>query len=89
MQHLAVLLPVLATSGGHGLEYEEDCTGKCVQSCPAEWEEFGSHCYFRSGGERPWKEAEEECRKGGGHLAAVTSKEIHDFIWNPKKKNWE
>ena len=66
-------------------EMREDQDG-CLESCmKGHWyDELGDHCYQWSNFEDTWSNAEMICRqklKGkGGHLAAVTNKEIHELL---------
>ena len=53
---------------------------ECVESCQENWVENGDHCYYWSMTEVNWTQAENHCRKGGGHLASVTSEAINEFI---------
>ena len=61
--------------------YGSKCEGSCVVSCPPGWEEReGGHCYFWSQEKLFWGAAEEKCRSMDGHLASVTSQDVHDYL---------
>ena len=60
---------------------------QCQQSCPEGWQEFDSKCYlWVTNQERNWTEAENFCKSSEGHLASVTSKEVHEFILEEARK---
>ena len=56
----------------------------CLKSCPAgedeKKEEMGDHCYYWSTVTKTWEYSKYHCEGEGGHLAAVTSLEIHNFL---------
>jgi len=52
----------------------------CVESCEEDWEENGEHCYLWSTDKKNWTDAEDFCRKEGGHLASVHSTATNDFV---------
>merc|ERR1712037_204744 len=53
----------------------------CVESCEEDWEKNGEHCYLWSTDKKKWTDAEDFCRKEGGHLASVHSNATFDFLW--------
>jgi len=54
---------------------------QCVESCKdGEQEGLGDHCYYWSTARKSWDQSESDCKTRGGHLAAVTSLEIHNFL---------
>jgi len=53
----------------------------CVKSCEQDWEKNGEHCYLWSTDKKTWTDAEDFCRKEGGHLASVHSNATFDFLW--------
>ena len=59
-----------------------DDSERCMTSCPKgeDKEEMGNHCYYWPISRRSWEDAELFCQDKGGHLAAVTSLEIHNFL---------
>ena len=62
-----------------------NCEASCVVSCPSGWEREGDRCYFWSNDWNDWKnwfDAEETCKRHGGHLASVTDQNIHDYMRN-------
>ena len=53
----------------------------CVESCKdGEQERLDDHCYYWSTARRTWQDSEYHCKSMDGHLAAVTSLEIHNFL---------
>ena len=55
--------------------------GNCVESCKdGEQERLGDHCYYWSTARKTWDNSESHCNAVAGHLAAVTSLEIHNFL---------
>ena len=67
---------------------------KCRESCPPGEEDkkeiFGDHCYYWSTAMKNWKGAEFHCQAMDGHLAAVTSLEIHNFLMKRVDKDiWD
>ena len=60
----------------------------CVTSCGGEWLENGGHCYLWSEKElrKSWEDAEEFCKREGGHLASVTSEASNEYIYKEKKR---
>jgi len=52
----------------------------CVDSCEEDWEKNGDHCYLWSTDKKNWTEAEDFCRKEGGHLASVHSNDTFAFV---------
>ena len=60
---------------------EVDCSSDdCTPNCDSDWENFGDKCYFWSKEKLFWAAAELNCRDQGGHLASVTTQEIHDYL---------
>jgi len=70
---------------------KEGCqSGECVElNCSpgwkGYWEEMNGQCYYWSQEKLFWGSAEEKCRSLGGHLASVTSQDIHDYIQQNEK----
>ena len=53
----------------------------CVESCKeGEQERMGNHCYYWSTVTKKWDNAENHCISNGGHLAAITSLKMHNFL---------
>ena len=46
----------------------------------------GDHCYFWSTVRKNWEDSKYHCEGEGGHLAAVTSLEIHNFLMQKVNK---
>merc|ERR1712013_491737 len=66
---------------------EDDYDSQCQQSCTEGWQEFDGRCYlWVTNQERNWTEAEKFCNSEEGHLASVTSKEMHEFILEEVEK---
>ena len=68
--------------------YGSNCEDSCVVSCPSGWEREGDRCYFWSEEEKNWFEAEEACERQVGHLASVTSQEVHNHIKGKQITAW-
>ena len=62
--------------------YGSNCGPSCVVSCPIgeNWESFEDQCYYWSKGEKTWYEAEDFCKRIGGHLASVPNEGIHSYL---------
>ena len=64
----------------------------CVeeQHCPSGWQRLsqGKHCYRLFQVKKTWSEAEKFCNGQGGHLAAVTNQEIHNYINGKSAQVW-
>ena len=73
-----VLFAVLKYAVGN--EESEHCLTSCPRGEEEKKEEMGNHCYYWSTARKSWKDAEFFCQDKGGHLAAVTSLEIHNFL---------
>ena len=58
--------------------------------CPSGWERLsqGSHCYRLFREKKAWLEAEQHCNSQGGHLAAVTNQEIHNYVNGKNAPVW-
>ena len=55
-------------------------TGECTTTCTNPWEEKDGQCYLWSQEKLFWGAAEEKCRSLGGHLASVTTQNVHDYL---------
>ena len=54
---------------------------KCLSSsCPDGWERLEGHCYLWPPTESSWAAAEQFCNYQDGHLASVTTEEIHMYM---------
>ena len=62
--------------------YGSNCEPSCALSCPNNWDRGGDHCYYLSETRMKWLNAEDHCRKIGGHLASITNERIHNFMKN-------
>ena len=71
--------------------YGSNCEAGCIVFCPPDpkWELLGDRCYYWSKDKKTWFEAENECRRKGGHLASVTNQDVHSYLQSKGKKgNW-
>ena len=60
-------------------------------NCPGGWDKLtdGDHCYRLFNEKKNWYDAENFCQgQHGGHLAAVTNQEIHDYINSKGRDIW-
>ena len=60
-------------------------------NCPDGWDKLpdGDRCYHLFNEKKNWNDAEHVCQgQHGGHLAAVTNQEIHDYINRKGKAVW-
>ena len=77
---LVGLACVLFSSQGDALDGEEK-KQDCVESCKeGKQERLGDYCYYWSTARKSWDDSELHCQGEGGHLAAVTSLEIQNFL---------
>ena len=68
--------------------YGSNCGASCVGSCGAKWDRQGNQCYYFSGWEQSWFEAEKWCRQNGGQLASVTDAQGYNFINGKHLQVW-
>ncbi|XP_076610678.1 C-type lectin domain family 4 member E-like [Chaetodon auriga] len=69
--------------------------GTCLK-CQEGWEKHGGHCYYFSISKSPWNNSREECRRKGGDLVQIDSREEQAFLQlklrekmdNPEDKFW-
>ena len=79
-------LPALTIIGLISVSIQQDNISEgnhqmCVKSCTeSQQERLGDHCYFWSTARKSWQDSEAHCQSKDGHLAAVTSLEIHNFL---------
>ena len=57
-------------------------------SCPQGWEKKADRCYLWTNDRKTWFEAENYCRSLGGHLASVTSQDVHTYMMGKQKRVW-
>ena len=67
-------------------EGSENCSIYCPAGEKEKKEEMGDHCYYWSTVTKTWEGSEAHCESKGGHLAAVTSLEIHNFLMKKVNK---
>ena len=67
--------------GGEG---KQDCVESCKEG---QKERLGDHCYYWSTARKSWQNSEYHCQSTNGHLAAVTSLEIHNFLMKKVDKD--
>ena len=79
-----IIIQIIPSHVAGNKESGTDCTTTtCLPECPQGWEVFENRCYLWVTNEtKNWAGAERFCRKsgGGGHLASVTSKEVHEYM---------
>ena len=64
----------------NGDSYDAD-HDHCVESCNEDrHEDLDDHCYYWSTARQFWETSKQECEGMDGHLAAVTSLRIHNFL---------
>ena len=68
--------------------YGSDCEPSCAVSCPLGWERKGDFCYFWSNNKTNWFDAEEACKRKGGHLASVKNREVHEYMVDKLPTVW-
>ena len=57
-----------------------------MKACQKDWEGNGDRCFLWSDKKSNWNDAEEFCKKNGGHLASVTSEAVDEYIAGEKEK---
>ena len=88
MRTLISLTCVIFSSKGDtlgGVDEKQDCVESCKED--RQQERLGDHCYYWSTARRSWKGSELYCQSRDGHLAAVTSLEIHNFLMKKVDKD--
>ena len=58
---------------------------ECFPSCPEGWELEEDSCYLWTDIRKTWDQAERYCNNEDGHLAFVTSRNIHNYILSKAK----
>ncbi|XP_034552304.1 galactose-specific lectin nattectin-like [Notolabrus celidotus] len=74
------LVAVVCLTGGLWIGADAAVSADGCKSCPAEWTQFGDHCYMYNFSPKDWADAEVSCVNHGGNLASVHTKEQYDFI---------
>ena len=64
---------------------QKDNPKKCFSPCPAGWELEEERCYLWTDIKKTWNEAERYCNDNDGHLASMTSRNIHSYILSKAK----
>ena len=77
------------------LKYPENSDGRCLSCaarphCPNGWDRLGrgKHCYRLFQEKKTWKDAELYCNSQGGHLAAVITQDIHNYVNGKNAPVW-
>ena len=67
---------------------KEDCVKSCEEGG---WpkERLDDYCYHWSTTSKTWDKAEAYCERSNGHLAAVTSSKIHNFLMKKVNADYE
>ena len=79
IQALIRLCCVLVSIKGDRIAREEK--QDCVESCKeGSQERLGDHCYYWSTARKSWEDSESHCNGEDGHLAAVTSLKVQNFL---------
>ena len=69
---------LLIKCNGDGYDADHD---HCVESCNVDrHKDLDDHCYYWSTARQFWETSKQECEGMDGHLAAVTSLRIHNFL---------
>ena len=86
MRTLISLCCVLFSNKGDALGgVQQDCVESCKEG--SHQEKLGDQCYFWSTVTKSWQNSESHCQDENGHLAAVTSLEIHNFLMKKVNKD--
>ncbi|KAL2097652.1 hypothetical protein ACEWY4_006859 [Coilia grayii] len=51
-------------------------------ACKAPWIPYAGHCYFLNRTKNTWKEANDQCITGGGHLVSIHNIEEQSFVFS-------
>ena len=65
---------------------DDENTSKCLRDCPDHWEKEKDRCFLWPQEKKTWTKAEEYCKQSDGHLASITSEEIHKYLYS--KVDW-
>ncbi|XP_064173856.1 C-type lectin domain family 4 member G-like isoform X2 [Anguilla rostrata] len=63
-------------------QLQKDCTslkGQCI-TCPGDWKQFSSKCYFFSTLRKSWEDSLQDCKLQGADLVIIKSQEEQEFI---------
>uniref|UniRef100_A0A3Q1HES0 C-type lectin domain-containing protein n=1 Tax=Anabas testudineus TaxID=64144 RepID=A0A3Q1HES0_ANATE len=55
--------------------------------CEEDWELHGEKCYYFSTRESTWNQSRDDCRRGGGDLVKIDSREEQSFLVRKLKQN--
>ena len=87
LNFLSVVLLLPKCDAGDDDDYGEECNESCAEDEDEKHGKLGDHCYYWSTVTKKWEEAEYHCQSKGGHLAAVTNLEIHNFLMKRVNKD--
>ena len=87
MRHLALISLSFVIFSSKGDDDRAAKQQDCVESCKEDSQKrLGDHCYYWSTARKSWQNCEYHCQGEDGHLAAVTSLEIHNFLMKKVNK---
>ncbi|KAL2097691.1 hypothetical protein ACEWY4_006898 [Coilia grayii] len=58
------------------------------RSCPNEWRQFGSNCYYISASHKNWTESRQECHRMEAELIIINSPEEQEFVKALSARAW-
>ncbi|KAK5910858.1 hypothetical protein CgunFtcFv8_005084 [Champsocephalus gunnari] len=59
---------------------EKNLKGDSCTTCPVGWERYGGKCYYFSTNKTTWTRSRDECRRQGGDLVKIESREEQEFL---------
>jgi len=82
---LSVVLLLTKCDAGDDDDDGDECKESCVED--EKQGKLGNHCYHWPTARKKWEDAELFCQDMDGHLAAVTTLEIHEFLMERVNKD--